>query len=163
MLTDRLHNDLIAAQKSGDTVKVSILRYLLADIKNREIELRFLQNTGKAKETSFEASGELSDSEVLNVIQKVVKQHLESIAAFRAGSREDLVSKEATELAILEAYLPPKLAEEDIKAEVMKLRDNLPEREKNDFGSVMKVVMGELRGRADGSLVQKLVREVIGT
>jgi len=162
MLNDQLHSDLIAAQKSGDTVKVSILRYLMAGVKNREIELRFAQNTGQKTEGAFDPSGGISDAEVLKVIQKQVKEHLDSIEAYKTGKREDLVAKESTELAVLESYLPPQMAAEDIKAEVSGIAASLPAADQKNFGLVMKAAMTQLRGRADGAVVQKAVREVTG-
>ena len=162
MLTDKIHSDLITAQKSGDAIKLACLRYLTAGIKNREIELRYQINTGKPAEWSFDAAGEITDAEVLKVIQKQVREHLDSIDAYKKGGREDLVGKESTELAILESYLPPQMAEEDIKAEVAQIAASLPEAQRANFGLVMKAAMAELRGRADGAVVKKVVKEVIG-
>lgn len=162
MLTDKIHNDLVEAQKSGDAIKLATLRYLTAGIKNREIELRYLLNTGKAPGGAFNEKGELTDTEILGVIQKQVKEHLDSIEAFQKGNRNDLVVKESTELSILESYLPPQMAEEDIKAEVTQIAGDLPEAARKNFGLVMKAAMTELKGRADGAIVQKVVKEVIG-
>ncbi|MCX6783634.1 MAG: GatB/YqeY domain-containing protein [candidate division WWE3 bacterium] len=162
MLTEKLHEDLITAQKAGDTAKVAALRYLLADVKNREIELRYLQNTGKVPVGTFQADGNISDQEVISIIQKQVKQHIESVTAFESGNRADLANKEATELSILEAYLPPQMARDDIKAEVSLLVGILPEPDQKNFGLVMRAAMAELKGRADGSLVQQVVKEVLG-
>lgn len=162
MLIDQLHSDLINAQKNGDTAKVSVLRYLTAGIKNREIELRYLQNTGKGKADAFLPTGELADSEVLAAIQKQVKEHIDSIEAYKKGAREDLVHKESTELAILESYLPAQMAEEDIKAEVARLVADLPASDQKNFGLAMRAAMVQLKGRADGGVVQRIVKEVIG-
>jgi uncharacterized protein len=162
MLTDKIHSDLVNAQKSGDAIKLATLRYLTAGIKNREIELRYLLNTGKAPDGSFNEAGELTDTESMAVIQKQVKEHLDSIDAFKKGNREDLVVKESTELSILESYLPPQMAEADIKAEVAQIASELPEAARKNFGQVMKAAMTELKGRADGLVVQRVVKEVIG-
>lgn len=162
MLTEKLHEDLITAQKAGDTAKVAALRYLLADIKNREIELRYLQNTGKVPDGTFRADGGISDSEVISIIQKQVKQHIESVTAFQSGNRMDLANKEATEISILEAYLPAQMARDDIKSEVALIIGILPEADQKNFGLVMRAVMAELKGRSDGSLVQQVVKEVLG-
>lgn len=162
MLIDQLHNDLITAQKSGDTTKVSVLRYLTAAIKNREIELRYLQNSGKGVKDAFLETGELTDSEVLGTIQKQVKEHIDSIEAYKAGHRDDLVHKESTELAILESYLPAQMAEDDIKSEVLRLVGDLPASDQKNFGLAMRAAMSQLKGRADGGVVQRIVKEIIG-
>jgi len=91
MILDTLKQDLIESQKGGEAAKLSLLRYLLAAIKNKEIELRPM---GK----------ELNDEEILKVIKKQIKQHNDSIENFKLGKRDDLVQKETVELVILEDY-----------------------------------------------------------
>lgn len=91
MILDTLKQDLIESQKGGEAAKLSLLRYLLAAIKNKEIELRPM---GK----------ELNDEEILKVIKKQIKQRNDSIENFKLGKRDDLVQKENTELVILEDY-----------------------------------------------------------
>jgi len=162
MLLNALHQDLIDAQKSGDGIKISTLRYLLAELKNREIELRYLQNTGKGSPESFNEDGSLSDKEVLSVIQKQIKQRIESMAAYRLGNRQDLVNKETTEMTILEGYLPPQLLAEDVEVEVRKIIEVMPEKDRAVFGLVMRAAMSQLHGRTDGVVVQTAVKKVLG-
>ena len=162
MLLSTLHQDLIDAQKSGDGIKISTLRYLLAELKNREIELRYLQNTGKGVVGSFNDDGSLSDKEILAIIQKQVKQRIESVAAYRLGNRQDLVNKETTEMTILESYLPPQLLAEEVEDEISKIIAVMPEKDRAVFGLVMRAAMAQLHGRTDGAVVQQAVKKVLG-
>ena len=162
MLLSVLHQDLIDAQKSGDAIKLSTLRYLLAEVKNKEIELRYLQNMDKGSADNFNDDGSISDKEILSVIQKQIKQRIESVAAYRLGNRQDLVSKETTEMTILESYLPPQLFEDEVKDEVIKIIAAMPEGDRTTFGLVMKRSATQLHGRADGAVVQKVVKQLLG-
>jgi len=143
-LTGQLTEEINAALKAGNAVILSTLRMLVAEIKNKEIEKK----------------GELTDEEVLEVIRHQVKTHKESIAAFQAGKREDLVAKESAELAILNKYLPQQMTPEEIKqvvAEVVAKLQPTPA----DFGKVMGQVMVQVKGKADGNSVAEAVRELI--
>ena len=97
----------------------------------------------------------IPDEDVISVLQKVVKTHHESIEAFKAGNRPDLVAKEEAELTILKQYLPAQISEKEIK----KVVDEIKATGINDFGQVMKAVMAKVRGKADGSMVAKIVKE----
>lgn len=92
MILDTLKSQLISAQKSRDELRVSVLRYLFAAVKNREIELR-------------SQKVELTDEHILKVIQKQIKQREDSITNYKAGNRQDLVDKETAEMNILKEYL----------------------------------------------------------
>ncbi len=146
MLTDKIIEDLRAALKGGDSLKVSTLRMVLSSIKNKEIEMR--------------GSRTLTDEDVVSVVAKQVKNHQDSITAFEKGNRPDLADKEGWELAVLKSYLPPPPTEDQVKSVIEEvLKDN----QEADFGSVMKSVMSALKGQADGSLVARLVREKLGS
>ncbi len=135
----RLKNAMIA----HDDQIVSLLRMIKSSIKNSEI-----------------AKGhELEDDEILSVLEKEAKQRKDSITQFEAGGRADLAENEKSELKIIEEYLPEKMNEEDIK-KIVQIK--VKELEGQDFGRVMGACMGELKGKADGALVQKIVREVMG-
>lgn len=142
MISDVLSSDLTKALKENDTLKVSALRFLLSFIKNKEIELR--------------GSREVSDDDVIAVIKKQVKTHEESIEAFEKGNRPDLADKERSELGILKQYLPEEVGEDLVRTAV---NDLLAGKNDLDFGSAMKLAMGDLKGKADGSLVSRLVKE----
>lgn len=138
MLLDKIQSDLAAAQKARDQVKIDCLRFLLGAVFNLQIE--------KGKDYT------LTDADVLSVIAKQVKTHNESIAMFIQGNRQDLVDREKTELATLRAYLPPQMTESEVRDRISDIRKNNPGA---DFGSLIKLAMGELRGKADGAVVAK--------
>lgn len=146
-LTQQLQTDLIEAQKAKDALKVSVLRFLLSAVKNREIELRPLNK-------------EMDDNEVIGVISKQVKQRAESIVEFEKGGRKDLVDKETAELAILKSYLPSQLSEEVLKI-VQEAVTQAGAKSPSDMGKVMAILMPKVKGKADGSLVSRLVKEEI--
>jgi len=132
--------------KAKDTAKVSTLRLLISEIKNKEIDKR----------------GELTDDEILAVIQKAVKQRKESIEQYEKAGRSDLVEKEKKELEILEAYLPQPLSEEELEAIIDEAIKEAQATSVKDMGKVMKIVMPKVRGRADGKIVNQKVREKLG-
>lgn len=143
MLLDKLQSDLVAAQKARDQLKIDTLRFLLGAVFNLQIE--------KGKDYKLE------ERDVLTVITKQVKTHNESIAMFKQGKRQDLVDREEAELVILQAYLPAQLSEEEVRLKIKDMRLKNPTA---DFNTLIKLAMGELRSKADGGLVAKIVKEV---
>ena len=131
--------------KAKDGNRVSVLRFLLSSIQNREIE---------KKEP-------LDDEEVLAEITSSAKRRRESMEAFKEGDRMDLVEKEAAELAILQEYLPEQLSPDEIKDVVQEVAQAVGATSLSDLGKVMKELMPRLRGKADGKLVNEIVREVL--
>lgn len=148
MMLDQLQADLASAQKARDQVKIDTLRFLLGAVFNFQIE-KYPPSKG----------GTLTDKDVLSVIAKQVKTHKESIEMFKSAKRDDLVAKEEAELAILETYLPAQMGKEDVRKKVEEIKGQNPGA---DFGTLMRLVMAELRGKADGALVSRLVKETAG-
>ena len=144
MLKGKLEADLKEAMKAGQALRVSVLRFLLAAVKNREIELK---PTGK----------ELADEDVTVVITKQVKQHRESIEAYEKGGRPELSEKEKAELDLLKSYLPEQVGEEEITVIV---REAITAGAV-DLGSIMKAIMPKVKGRADGSVVRGIVEKLL--
>lgn len=146
MLMDQIDRDLKSAMKEKDTLRVSTLRFLKASLLNLAI----------AKQTE-----KLEDSDVLEVLAKIVKQHQESIEGFKRGGREDLVAKETKELEILTSYLPPQASREEL---VQWIQDAIQEsgaQGPQDLGKVMKTIMPKVKGKADGKTINELVREAL--
>ncbi len=141
-LSERISEDIKAAQKSGETERLGVLRLVSAAIHNRAIE-KGAQATG------------LPDEEVLAVLQKEAKKRREAIALFRAGNRHDLADKEEKELTLLQAYLPPALSRADIE----KVVDALRAEGLSDVNGLMKAAMARLKGQADGRLVREVIEE----
>lgn len=146
-LIDQIHEDLKRSLKAKDGTRVSVLRFLLSSIKNREIEKK-------------EA---LTDEEVLSEIASSAKRRRESVEAFTEGGREDLVAREETELAILQEYLPRQLTPEEIRGAVQEVVQSVGASSMNDLGKVMKELMPRMRGKADGKLVSEIVREILSS
>ena len=136
-----------SALKSKDTVTLGVLRLALAAIKNKEIELRRT----------------LSDSEVTHLIHKQINQYKDAIRQFSASRRDDLVKKEETELAVLMAYMPEQLPDAAIKEKVASVIKELGAVDMKDMGRVMKSVMAQLAGKADGKLINAIVKRQLSS
>ena len=144
-LIEKIQEDLKRSIKAKDGNRVSVLRFLLSSIQNREIEKR----------------DKLDDDEVLAEITSAAKRRRESIEAFKEGDRMDLVEKEGAELAILQEYLPEQLSPEEIRNVVKEVVQSTGAASAGDIGRVMKELMPMMRGKADGKLVNEIVREVL--
>ena len=142
----KLNDDLKQAMKDGDTKKRSVLRMLMSSIHNAEI----------AKQ------GALDNSDVLGIIAREVKQHNESIEAFKQGNRNDLVEQEEAELAILHAYLPKQMTREEIVEAARDIISRVGAQGPADKGKVMKELMPGMKGKADGKLINDVVTELLG-
>lgn len=143
MLLEKLQADLKNAQLARDEVKVSTLRLLLSEVKNREI-----------------SKGEsLSDEDVIFVIIREVKKRKEAAESFRSGGREESAAKEDLEAKILEGYLPARVSNEELTKIVDDTINELGVTSVSDMGKVMGAVMGKVKGQADGTTVSNLVKE----
>lgn len=142
-IIEQIEARLKEAMIAKDEQAIGLYRLLKSALKNAEIEKR----------------AELDEAEVLRVLEREAKQRRDSIEQFQAGNREDLAKHEQDELKVIGAFLPEKMTEEDIRAEVKKA---VAASAGQDFGRVMGMAMGQLKGKADGALVQKIVREEMG-
>ncbi|MGE4232357.1 MAG: GatB/YqeY domain-containing protein [Bacteriovoracia bacterium] len=142
-IKERIAEDMKAAMKSGDKDSLGAIRMLHAAIRKKEID----------EKTS------LDDTGVSKIISALVKQRQDSIEQFKQGGRQDLVDKESAELRLLQKYLPEQLSQEElIKIVEGAIREANATTQK-DMGAVMKILMPKTSGRADGKLVNQLVRE----
>jgi uncharacterized protein YqeY len=144
-LKRKLTDDLKQAMRDGDTVKRSVIRLVMAAIKNTEI----------ARQATLE------DADIMGVIAKEIRQRKESIEAFKQGKRQDLVAQEEAELAILEQYLPQQMTREEIIAEARKVIDEVGAQGLSDKGKVMPKLIAQLKGRADGREINEVVTELL--
>ena len=144
-LQEKLMDDLKAVMKKGDKVRLSTLRMLRAKIKNAEID----------------QGSTLDDAAVVQVIAKDIKQHKESITAFRDGNRPDLVAKEEAEMAILLEYMPEQISRDEIIAIAKKVMAEVGATGPHDKGKVMGKLMAQLRGKADGQEINMIVSELL--
>ncbi len=145
-LKQKLTDDLRQAMRQGDKVTSSVIRLVMAAIKNSEIARQ----------------AELDDQDILGVIAKQVRQCQESIDAFKQGNRQDLVAKEEAELAILKAYLPKQMTRQEIVTAASRVIDEVGAQGPGDMGKVMGKLMAQLKGRADGREVNAVVTELLG-
>lgn len=143
-LLDRLNFRLKKAMTEKDEKTLLVLRSLISEIKNKEIEAKFLEK-------------ELDDKIVEGVIKKEAKKRKDAIELYKKGGRNDLANKESEELKIIEDFLPNQLSERDIKKIVVDIINNFSGNK--NFGAIMRVVMNKLEGFADGSIVSRIVKE----
>lgn len=162
-LRKRIGDDIEGAMKRREQLKVETLRMLVAALVNKEKEKRHKVATGDKDITEQELSqkAELSDEEVLDVINSEAKKRKEAMEAFEKGGRQDLVEKERAELEVLQAYLPEQLGEEELRQLVKEAVESTGAASPQDMGKVMAELMPKVKGRADGALVQKTVKEIL--
>ena len=141
-LKTKITDDMKAAMKAKEAQRLSAIRLLLAAIKQREVDER----------------KDLSDSEVVAVIEKMIKQRRDSISQFQAANRKDLVDVETFELNLLSGYLPKQLTDAEIAEEVSAAIAQTGAKGVPDMGKVMGVLKGKLAGRADLGKVSSLVK-----
>ena len=144
-LKDRITEDMKSAMRAKDAPRLLTIRGLLAACKQREVDERIV----------------LDDAAVIAIVDKLVKQRKDSITQFTAGNRPDLVAKEAAELQVLEAYLPQRLDDAAVAAEVSAVVAELGAAGPGDMGKVMAAVKSRLAGRADMAKVSAAVKAAL--
>ncbi|MEK7178140.1 MAG: GatB/YqeY domain-containing protein [Patescibacteria group bacterium] len=158
-LKERTNEDLKAALKSGSNDVVSTLRFLSSVIKNKELEKRTkLSKEGKLV-AELEQLSALNDDETINIILGEIKKRKESIAQYEKYGREDLAKKETAELEILKKYVPEEMPEEELRSLIKRKITEMGKVTIKEFGKLMGAVMAEAKGRADGTVVKKIIEE----
>jgi len=142
-LREKIESDLKQAMKARKSDVVSVLRMVIADIKNAKIK----------------KGQDLLDSEVLNLVVKGVKTRKQSIVEFEKGKREDLVRKEEKEIKILQKYLPQELEDNELEKIINKVIEELGANSIKDMGKVMSQVIMQVKGRAEGQRVSFIVKQ----
>lgn len=141
----RIENDVRQAMKSGEKRRLATLRLLLSALQNEKIH----------------AGRDLTDEESEAIVRRAVKQRREAIEQYERGGRADLALAESEELAILEAYLPAGLSEDEVEAEIRRIIAEKGFASARDGGQVMKELMARHRGRVDGRKAQEVVRRLL--
>lgn len=144
-LIDTLNADLKSAMKARDKAKLSVVRMLKAAVTNRQIKL----------------GHDLNDQEALAVLTSELKQRKESLAEFQKAGRDDLVTPLQQEIKIVEHYLPQQMTEAEVSDLVNKTVASLNATSTKDFGKVMQTLMPQVKGKADGALVNRLVKAAL--
>ena len=152
-LKEKIQEGLKGSVKKKEELKTSVLRLLSAAILNKEKEKRF--KSGEEKDA------QLTDEEIVGVISSEAKKRKEAIAGYEKGNRKELAEKEKEELEILQQYLPEQLSEEEIKKLVKEAIEKTGAKEIKDMGKVMQELAPQIKGKADGALVSKIVRELL--
>lgn len=146
-IKDQIMADLKQAMKDKEQNKLRVLRSLKSKLLEREISER------------KEGEASLSDEQTIEVLMKAAKQRKESIEQFEEGDRNDLAEAEKKELEIINSYLPKMLSEEEVRDIAREKIEELGAENMSDMGQVMGVLMQELKGKAEGSVVSKVVKE----
>jgi uncharacterized protein YqeY len=144
-LKDRITDDMKAAMRAKDAPRLSAIRMLLAACKQREVDERIV----------------LDDAGVVAIVDKLIKQRKDSVAAFTQAGRNELADKEAAEITVLQAYLPERLSAEQVQAEVAALVAELGASGAGDMGRVMSAAKTRLAGKADMSAVSAAVKAAL--
>lgn len=141
-LKEHITSEMKSAMKSGDKVRLSAIRLITAALKQKEVDERI----------------ELTDADVISILDKLAKQRRESIKQYQEASREDLVEKEQVELDVIQSFLPKQLSEQEIESVVADAISSTGASDIKAMGQVMAVVKPQLVGKADMSLVSKIVK-----
>ena len=144
-LLTQIQNHVKDAMRAGDRLKLSTLRMLVAAIKQKEIDTRT----------------ELTDDEVISIVEKQMQQRLEAAEQYKAAGRDELFEKESQEAEILKAYLPEKLSEDDVASMIEKIIGDLGEVSMKEMGSIMATLKNEAGSKIDMKLASQMVREII--
>ena len=145
-LKSKLQQDLKIAMKEKDTFKRDTIRFLMSAIKQVEVDTR----------------KELSDEDIVKIIQKSVKQREEAAKQYKEGGREDLYEKETKEAELLKTYLPKQLSDEELRAELEQIIQEVGVTSMKEMGKVMGVATKKLAGKADGKRINQMVKELLG-
>ena len=146
-LKDRITDDMKSAMRAGEKDRLATIRLALAALKQREVDERIV----------------LDDSQVLAVIEKMIKQRRDSIAQFRAAAREDLASKEEYEVGVIQGYMPAQLGEAEIEAIIAKAIADSGATGAKDMGKVIGLVRPQVAGRADMGKVSESVKRKLAS
>jgi len=144
-LKDRITEDMKSAMRAKEADRLSTIRMLLAACKQREVDERIV----------------LDDAAVIGIVDKLIKQRKDSIAAFSQAGRTDLVDKESAEVKVLEAYLPQRLSVDEITAAIGTIVQELGASGPGDMGKVMGAAKAQLAGKADMGLVSAAVKQAL--
>jgi hypothetical protein len=145
-LKDRITDDMKAAMRSGAKERLGVIRMITAAIKQREVDERIM----------------LDDVQVISVLEKMIKQRKESLVQFQAGNRQDLVQKEASEITLLQGYLPSQLSDAEVDALIADAVAATGASSIKDMGKVMSLIKTKAQGRADMAAVGAKIKAKLG-
>jgi uncharacterized protein YqeY len=145
-LKERITDDMKAAMRSGEKERLGIIRMLTSAIKQREVDERIT----------------LDDTQVMSVLEKMIKQRKESVAQFQAGNRQDLADKETAEITLLQTYLPAQLSDAELDALINEAIASTGAASVKEMGKVMAIIKTKAQGRADMGTVGAKIKAKLG-
>lgn len=145
-LTEQIQDDMKSAMKEKNQLKLAAVRAIKSEILKE-------QTSGKG--------GEVTDADVLKILQKMIKQRTDSIAIYQQQARQDLVEEESTQLEYIKCYMPKQLSEAEVAEAVSKIVAETGAASIKDMGKVMKAANAELAGKADGKMIADLVKAAL--
>jgi uncharacterized protein YqeY len=145
-LKERITDDMKAAMRSGEKERLGVIRMITSAIKQREVDERIT----------------LDDTQVLSVLEKMIKQRKESVVQFQAGNRPDLVDKETGEITLLQTYLPSQLSDAELDALIGEAIAAIGAASIKDMGKVMGIIKSKAQGRADMAAVGAKIKAKLG-
>jgi hypothetical protein len=163
MLKNKIQEDLKKSLKEKDELKVSVFRLLLASFLNKEKEKRYKIYQAKPDITEKELTekSQLNDDEIIEVISSEIKKRKEAALEFEKGKRQELADKEKKEMEILKSYLPEQMSGEEVREVVKEIIEKIGAKTQKDIGKVMSQLMPRVKGKADGSMVSAIVKELL--
>ena len=162
MLKEKLQQDVKDALKAGDSKKRMVIGGIMSAIKNRELDKRARLSKAGTDLSKLDEESRLNEEEILEVIVSEAKKRKESIESFKSGGREDLAKGEEEELQILMLYMPEQLTGDQIREEVKRTMSETGISDTKGMGKLIGAVMAKVKGKADGTLVSKIVKEELG-
>jgi hypothetical protein len=160
-LREKIDSDFKEAFKAKDEARVSVLRLLLASIKNKELEKR-MKLSKSEKVEDLERLSKLTDEEIIGVASSELKKRKEAAEQYKNGGRQELADKESAEAKIISQYLPAQLGEDELNKLVKEAIEKTGAASPADLGKVMGVLMPQVKGKADGAEVTRIVKEELG-
>jgi uncharacterized protein YqeY len=145
-LKERITEDMKAAMRSGEKERLGVIRLITSAIKQREVDERIV----------------LDDTQVLSVLEKMIKQRKESVAQFQAGNRQDLVDKENSEITLLQGYMPSQLSDAELDSLIGEAVTATGASNIKDMGKVMAIIKAKAQGRADMAAVGAKIKAKLG-
>lgn len=158
-LKEKIQSNIKEAMSEKDALRVSVLRMIMAAVFNKEKEKRGKLSKNEDELEKLDELSRLTDEEIVEVISSEVKKRKDSIEQYEKGNRQDLADQEKKELKILTAYLPEQMGEEEVRKLVKEKIEELGASGPKDTGRVMGAVMPQLKGKADGALINRIVQE----
>ncbi len=156
----KLNEDLKQSMRDKTELKTSTIRLLISAIRYAEMKKQDAEFNKHPDADLKQIS--MSDADILGVIAKEIKQREDSMTAYKAGNRQDLVDKESAEMVILKAYMPQQMSREDIVSEVKAVIAEVGAKGPSDKGKVMGKLVAKLKGKADGKIINDVVTEMLG-